>query len=66
MKPTGKLVHFKNGGNSVLGLPVFTDNLGSEFVQYTDSWYHVSEVPLERLHTVQITPAVPRQIPKTI
>ena len=60
MQPTNRLAHFKNGGNSVLGLPISVDDTGAEFVKYGGTWVHVSEVPLPRLHTVERTPQQPK------
>jgi hypothetical protein len=64
MNPTSKLAHFKNGGNSVLGLPVWLDDENSEFVSHQGKWVHVDDMPLEKLHTVDTSIAVsPKRIP---
>ena len=77
MKPTNQMAHFRNGGNSVLGLQVMQDDTGAEFVHYGGEWTHLSEVPLPRLHTsdietvpvktkrtpvFQVTPVVPPDV----
>lgn len=64
MKPTNKIAHFSNGGNSVLGLPVSVDDHGAEFVRYQDEWLHVSEVPLKSLHVVERSQVAPKRIPQ--
>jgi hypothetical protein len=66
MKPTTRLVHFNNGGNSVLGLPIFIDGTGAEFVLYQGNWTHLSEMPLKQLHTVEINskPVAPKRVPQ--
>jgi hypothetical protein len=65
MTPTTRMTHFKNGSNSVLGLPVFTDDAGEEFVFHQNQWTHITEVPLERLHTVEVSsgPIKPKRVP---
>jgi hypothetical protein len=63
MKPTNKITHFKNGGNSVLGLPVFQDDTGAEFVNHQGRWVHVQEMPLPRTHTVGISSTPAKRVP---
>lgn len=67
MKPTNKLTHFKNGGNSVLGLPIWLDDAGAEFAQHEGKWVHVNEMPLVRLHTVEQSGQVkPKRTPQFV
>lgn len=67
MNPTGHMAHFNNGSNSVLGLPIFKDDAGMEFVHYLKQWVHIDEVPLQKLHRAAITSshAAPRRQPQT-
>lgn len=60
MKATNEMVHYHLGGGtrsengltggSILGLPVVTDDEGTEFVYYKGVLTHVDEVPLPK-HT---------------
>jgi hypothetical protein len=72
MKPTNQLLHFHNGGNSpdkpkgghaVLGLPIFTDDNGHEFVIYNGKWTHIEDMTLPRLHRETVVPHKPARVP---
>jgi hypothetical protein len=65
MKPTNRMIHFKDG-QSRLGFQVMLDDEGVEFVHWRGAWTHPSEVPLPRSHEDMIgAEAAPRRIPTT-
>jgi len=66
MTPTNRLTHFNIGSNSVLGLPIFLDDAGQEFVIYENKWVHVSDIPHPRLHTVEMTAPQPKKVPQFV
>lgn len=66
MIPTNRLAHFKNGSNSILGLPIFTDAAGEEFVLYQNQWTHALDMPLEHSHTLEMTQAKPKRVPQFV
>jgi len=60
------MIHFDNGSKCLLGLQICTDDEGQEFVQYGGGWIHVSEMPLPRLHTEEMSSQIvqPKRIPQ--
>ena len=53
MKPTNRMIHFKDGQNRI-GLQVMLDDAGVEFVHWRGTWTHPSEIPFQRSHEDEI------------